>query len=383
MLPLAGIKVLDFSQLLPGPFATLFLAEAGAEVIKLERYGGEDMRRYAPAWDNASGAPFALLNKGKKSIAANLTDPEDVAAVRKLAASVDIIVEQFRPGTLRKYQLDYASVAARNPRTIYCSISGYGQTGPWSGKAGHDLNYLADSGLLDLSPGAPGARTVPPLPLADLAGGSYPAIVNILLALRRRDQTGEGCHIDISMADSLLPFAYLPWAMGHAADTWPSSGAGRFAGGSPRYNLYDTKDGKVVAVGAIEDKFWNAFCAAIDLDAAFADDAADPSATIAAVRGVMAARDGADWARTFAQVDCCCSVAQSMKDALQADHFRERLPFHRRLSASDGREMPVLPLPLVPEFIDQTQPEKPAAVLGSANAQFGLRDISGAAKGAQ
>jgi alpha-methylacyl-CoA racemase len=373
MLPLTGIRVLDFSRLLPGPFATLFLAETGAEVIKLEHPDGEDMRHYAPAWDDESGAPFALLNKGKKSIAADLSDPEDLAAVKKLAASVDIIVEQFRPGTMHKYGLDYASVAAANPRTIYCSISGYGQTGPWSGRAGHDLNYLSESGVLDLSPGQPGARTIPPVAFTDLAGGSYPAVINILLALRYRDQTGAGCHIDIAMADSLLPFAYLPWAEGHVANEWPASGRGRFTGGSPRYGLYDTKDGCILAVGAIEDKFWRIFCAAIGLDPVLADDTADPTATIVAIRDIIAAHDAGHWSTVFATAECCCSIVQSMKEALNSDHFKARLPLHRKLHAG-GRDLPVLPLPLAPNLIDKSVPVKPAPVLGSANAEFGLRD---------
>ena len=372
MLPLTGIRVLDLSRLLPGPFATLFLAEVGAEVIKLEHPGGEDMRRYLPEWDDVSGAPFALLNKGKKSITADLADPADTAAVKKLAASADIIVEQFRPGTLRKYGLDYASVAAENPRTIYCSITGYGQAGPSNDRPGHDLNYLADNGILDLAPGAPGARTVPPIALADLAGGSYPAVVNMLLALRYRDQTGKGCHIDISMTDSLLAFAYLPWAQGYATNEWPQSGRGRFTGGSPRYSLYDTKDGRVLAVAAIEDKFWNAFCAAIGLDEAWANDAVDPAATMTAVERLIAARDAAHWEAVFAQTECCCSIVRSMEEALRRDEFKARLPLHRTLRGAQGQEMPVLPLPLAPEFVDQSLPVEPAAALGSANAEFGL-----------
>ena len=205
--PLSGIRVLDFTTLLPGPMATLMLAEAGAEVIKIERPGGEDMRRFQPFWGRES-VLFALLNRGKKSVAADLKDAAARDRVLAMAKDADVVVEQFRPGVMARLGLGYEQFRAINSRIVYCAITGYGQSGPRRDRAGHDLNYIGDAGLLALSSGTPGHRTVPPGLIADIAGGSYPAVMNILLALRQRDASGEGCFIDVSMTESVFPFAY-------------------------------------------------------------------------------------------------------------------------------------------------------------------------------
>ena len=159
--PLEGLRVLDFTTLLPGPLATLLLVEAGAEVIKVERPGGEEMRGYAPQWGEIS-ATFAMLNRGKKSITADLKDERARDRMRDLAATSDVLVEQFRPGVMDRLGLGYETLRGRNPRLVYCAITGYGQTGPRRDRAGHDLNYIGDAGLLALSPGEPGHRTFPP-----------------------------------------------------------------------------------------------------------------------------------------------------------------------------------------------------------------------------
>ena len=263
--PLAGIRVLDFTTLLPGPMATLMLAEAGAEVIKIERPGGEDMRRFQPAWGQES-VMFAMLNRGKKSVAADLKDARVRDRVIALAKTADVVVEQFRPGVMDRLGLGYQALRAVNPRLIYCAITGYGQSGPRSMRAGHDLNYIGDAGLLALSSGPPGQRTVPPALIADIAGGSYPAVMNILLALRQREATGEGTFIDVSMAESVLPFLYWAIGAGLANGAWPKDSSERLTGGSPRYHLYETRDGKVAAVAALEQKFWEAFTVAIGLE---------------------------------------------------------------------------------------------------------------------
>jgi crotonobetainyl-CoA:carnitine CoA-transferase CaiB-like acyl-CoA transferase len=272
MLPLAGLTVLDFSTLLPGPLATLFLAEAGAEVIKVERPGGEDMRRFPPPLGDGS-APFAALNAGKKSIVADLKTQEGRAALHPLLGRADILVEQFRPGVMDRLGLGYGDVRTINPKVVYCSISGYGQTGPRAGEAGHDINYQAVAGLLSLSPGTLHAPTVPPALTADIGGGAMPAVINILLALRRRDLTGEGCHLDIAMADAAFTFAWQGLAEGFATGRFPGSQETMLTGGSPRYGLYATADGRFLAVGALEPKFWEAFCEGIGLDPALRNDA--------------------------------------------------------------------------------------------------------------
>src|SRR5262245_40397920 len=173
MRPLEGCLVLDFSTLLPGPLATLVLAEAGAEVVKIERPGGDEMRAWEPRWGRES-LNFALLNRGKKSIVVDLKDARQRDRLQPLIARADVLVEQFRPGVMARLGLDYASVSALNPRIIYCSITGYGQAGPRREVAAHDVNYVATSGLLSLSMGPPSLPVLPPALIADIAGGSYP-----------------------------------------------------------------------------------------------------------------------------------------------------------------------------------------------------------------
>ena len=205
-LPLDGVKVLDFSTLLPGPLASLLLAEAGAQVVKVERPGGEDMRRYPFPFGETS-ANFALLNRGKTSLCLDLKDHDDRRRLEPYIAGADVLIDQFRPGVMDRLGLGYDRLREINPRLIYCSITGYGQDGPRRDAAGHDLNYLAETGLLGLTRGADGAPVLPAILAGDIGGGAYPAVINILLALRRRDADGAGCRLDIAMADNLFTFA--------------------------------------------------------------------------------------------------------------------------------------------------------------------------------
>src|SRR3954468_10185905 len=243
-LALHDITVLDFSTLLPGPLATFMLAEAGAEVIKVEKLGGEDMRRFPPNFGSTSAA-FTVLNGGKKSIAADLKTEGGHRLINGLVERADILVEQFRPGVMDQLGFGYEQVRALNPRLIYCSITGYGQAGPRAQEAGHDLNYQAVTGLLSLSPGTPDAPTMPPSLVADIAGGTLPAVVNILLALRQRDRTGEGCRLDIAMADAMFTFAWFGLAQGHATGRFPGSQENMLTGSLPHYGLYPPGTGSI------------------------------------------------------------------------------------------------------------------------------------------
>src|SRR5689334_9490159 len=290
--PLSGLLVLDFTTLLPGPLATLMLAEAGAEVIKIERPGGDDLRSYRPRLGRDS-AVFALLNRGKRSLVLDLKRRDDQARLAPLLARADILVEQFRPGVMERLGLGYAAVRAKNPRLIYCSISGYGQRGPRAGEAGHDLNYIGATGLLALNPGPRDHPNVPPALVADIGGGTFPAVMNILLALRQRERSGEGCHLDIAMADAMPTFAWYGLAQGQATGSFPDGGEGLLTGASPRYGLYATADGWFLAVGALEPKFWQVFCDGIGLEAPLRDDRRDPEATRAAIARIIAGESAA------------------------------------------------------------------------------------------
>jgi alpha-methylacyl-CoA racemase len=360
MQPLSGLLVLDFTTLLPGPLASLMLAEAGAEVIKIERPGGEDMRHFAPAIDGES-APFAMLNRGKQNLTLDLKNEADRAKLLPLIKRADILIEQFRPGVMARLGLGYDDVRAINPRLIYCSISGYGQSGPRAGEAGHDINYIGNTGVLDLQAGPIDRPVVPPVLIADIAGGSFPAVINILLALRSRDQSGQGCHLDIAMTDAMFTFAWYALALGAAAK-FPKPGEMWLVGSSPRYQLYPTKDGRIVACGAIEQKFWEDFVAAIGLAAEFVDDKRDPAATREAVAKLILTKTAAEWRPILATADCCATVVTPLEEAIRDPHFAQRGLFAHQVATASDKTLPALPVPIAPAFRD-TPGAKPASKL--------------------
>lgn len=319
MKPLHGCLVLDFSTLLPGPLATLLLAEAGAEVITIERPGAGQM------------ASLAQLTRGKTGLVLDLKSPDDRQRLQPLLERADVLVEQFRPGVMDRLGLGYEHVAAINPKIVYCSITGYGQDGPKSGVAGHDLNYIAETGLLSLSMGTVSNPVIPPALMADIAGGSYPAVINILLALRERDRIGRGRHLDVSMADNLFTLMI---------------GSSIITGGSPRYRLYATKDGRMLAVGALEQKFWDAFCEIVNLDPHLRDDSIDSAATASRVAELVASEIAETWAVRIAGRDCCCSIVASVEEAMRDPHFVARRLFRHQFAGADGRTIPALTVPI-------------------------------------
>src|SRR5215831_19810428 len=349
MQPLSGLLVVDFTTLLPGPLATLMLAEAGAEVIKIEQPGGENARRFPPMIDGESAA-FVMLNRGKISMNLDLKNEMDRAKLTQLIKRADILVEQFRPGVMTRLGLGYEDVRAHNPRLVYCSISGYGQSGPRVHEAGHDINYIGNTGLLDLQPGPLERPVVPPMLAADIAGGSFPAVINILLALRARDQNGQGCHIDIAMTDAMFTFTWAALALGVATQRFPAPGEMWLVGGSPRYQIYPAKDGKLIACGAIEQKFWLAFAKAISLPQQYIDDTRDPKATCDAVARLIMVRSSDEWRPIFAAADCCTTIVTPLEEAMRDTHFIERGLFEHEVTTASGKNLPALPLPIAPTF---------------------------------
>jgi alpha-methylacyl-CoA racemase len=365
MQPLAGIQVIDFSTLLPGPLASLFLAEAGAEVIKIERPDiGDEMRTYEPRL-GADSANFALLNRGKRSVAIDLKASDAVGRLTPLLKRADVLIEQFRPGVMERLGLGYDAVRAINDQIIYCSITGFGQCGPRHGMAGHDLNYLALTGLLSLAADKDGAPSMPPALIADIAAGSYPAVVNILLALMRRQTTGQGSRLDISMTDNLFTLAYWGLANGFATGQWPRPRAELVTGGSPRYQIYRTADGGYLSAAPLEQRFWDVFCRLIGLGERFHDDSRDPAKVIEAVAACILARPTDHWRRVFANEDACCAVVASLAEAIEDPHFRAHNLFGRQTGAGPMR-IPALPLPLADAFRD-TVLTKLSPTLGADN----------------
>lgn len=352
MQPLEGIKVLDFSTLLPGPMCTLLLADAGADVIKIERSSGDEMRSYTPKFGTDS-VNFTLLNRGKKSIVADLKSATTIQQLEALIAQADVLVEQFRPGVMDRLGLGYQAVSKINPRIVYCSITGYGQTGPYAQVAAHDMNYQAQTGMVGLSGDANGAPSVPPVLTADLAGGAYPAVMNILLGLRKRDREGVGCHLDISMADNLFPLMYWGLGDGWAAGQWPRAGNELVTGGSPRYQIYQTADNKFLTAAPLEDKFWGNFLTV--LGATELQHIDNPALVKASIAKIIAQHPVAYWNARFAGQDTCVCEVIGLEQAVQDPHFQARGVFNRTIETASGKTIPALPTPISGVFLNSQQ----------------------------
>ena len=366
---LEGIKVIDFSTLLPGPLASLFLAETGADVIKIEKPGvGDEIRLSNPQWGEQS-VSFSLLNRGKKSLSLDLKDPKNLKILIPILKEADIIIEQFRPGVMKRLGLDYESIKKINQDIIYVSITGYGQYGPKSMVAGHDLNYIGNAGLLSISMGRENDTVVPPALVADIAGGSYPAVINILLALRKRDLNKEGSYIDLSMTENLFPFMFWGLGSGFAHNKWPGNSDGVLSGGSPRYNIYKTSDGSYVAAAPLEDRFWNKFCEAIELPKKFIKMQNDQEKVIKEIRKIIGQKEKNYWLDVFNKADCCCSIVKSVEEAINDNHFKVRKIFENKIINNLGEEIPALPIPIDMQFRkDQKRASAPS--LGDINDQF-------------
>lgn len=363
MTPLSGLRVVDFSTLLPGPLASLILAEAGADVLKVERPGhGDESRIMSPVL-------FAMLNRGKRSMALDLGAECGRAAALGVIKDADVLIEQFRPGVMDRLGLGWAAMQVLNPRLIYCSITGYGQTGPLAHVAGHDINYQAESGLLA------SAQGMPHVLVADIMGGAYPAALNILLALAARDKDGAGRHLDVAMTDNVLPAMALDLAGQTAEGRAAPLSKEFFMGASPRYGLYGTRDGRRMAVGAVEDRFWRVLCGLMDLPPALWDDRRAPEATAAALAERFAQEDANHWVRRFEGHDLCCNLVRSPEEALASEHFAKRGGFARHVRAASGDALwPALPLPLVAGLRDEIEIGK-APALGESDGHGWLGNV--------
>ena len=316
------------------------------------------------------GLIFAILNRGKKSIELDLKSESDRNRLRPLLEKADVIVEQFRPGVMERLGLGFEAVRKINPRIVYCSISGYGQEGPRAGEAGHDINYQSLTGLLALQPGPPDRPVIPPALVADIGGGTMPAVINILLGLRQRDATGQGVYLDVAMTDAMFTFAWYAYALGQGTGTFPGPGELRLVGASPRYQLYPTRDGKLVACGALEQKFWLSFCNTIGLPAPLMNDFADPAATKKAIAAIIAGETAEHWRPKLSAADCCVTIMVSLEDALHDPHFVERGLFAHSVGGVGGKAFPALPVPIA-ETLREAPGAKASPQLGADNRLLG------------
>jgi crotonobetainyl-CoA:carnitine CoA-transferase CaiB-like acyl-CoA transferase len=338
--PLAGIRVLDLTRLLPGPVCTQYLSDLGADVIKVEDTRAGDYARTLgkSVADRSSAAStfYRAVNRNKRSLAIDLKDARGREAFLLLADAADVIVEGFRPGVVAGLGIDYAVVAARNPGIVYCSLSGYGQTGPRAGMAGHDINYLGYAGVLDQT----GVRGGPPalsnLQIADLLGGAASAAIAILASLLGAQRQGRGRYIDVSMADASLAHGIFALNALEQHGHTLARGCDLLTGGVPCYGVYATQDGRFVAVGALEEKFWRALCATIERDDLVPQQFARGEAGDAARRelqSVFGAAPLAHWVSLLAQVDCCVTPVLTLDEALADPQFAARAMIATR---SDG-----------------------------------------------
>ena len=323
-LPLEEVKILDLSMYLPGPFCTQLLADFGAEVIKIEETGGEWGRRVYPVVGDQS-ALFYAVNRGKKSIAVNLKTEEGKEIFLNLVRHADVVVEQFRPGVMERLGLDYETLGKINKRLIYCSISGYGHSGPLQYVAGHDLNYLSLAGVTGLTgtrdqPGMSGVQ------IADLAGGSLQAVSGILLALLAREKTGRGQFCDIAMLDgaiSLLAYSLAEWS---GLGILPGRNRGILTGGYACYQIYATADNQFISLGAVEAKFWQRFCEKIDrqqyVSCQWDGDRQDD--ILADIQSVMASKTRQEWEDFFADDDICFTPVLNLQEMAQHPQVKNR-----------------------------------------------------------
>ncbi|MCW3125033.1 MAG: Carnitine dehydratase, partial [Bacteroidetes bacterium] len=325
--PLEGVTVIDFTRLLPGPLATQMLADMGADVIKVEDPDSPDyIRSFEPMIDGTSAFYYAL-NRNKRSLAVNFLSPEGKQIITDLVKKADVFIEQYRPGVMKNFGLDYESLKQINPRIIYVSITGYGQESSKSQAAGHDLNYISIAGMLSVTGDANGYPIIPGFQLADIAGGSYMAVNAVTAALYKREKTQTGEWLDVAMTDSVLPFMALPFAEHQATGAKHPRGKFQLAGGQANYNIYKCADGKFIALGSLEPKFWNAVCkrlgkpewqekiiGGVDIQASIQKE----------LQQIFLAQTREEWIKFFATDDICLTPINEIDELTTDTYLRER-----------------------------------------------------------
>lgn len=324
---LTGCKVLDFTTLLPGPFATMTLADLGAEVLEVRAPGRKDLvADWEPTIPGTKvTGPEAWLQRNKKSMYLNLKEPLSVEAVKKLVHTYDIVVEQFRPHVMEKLGIGYEDLKKENPRLIYCAITGYGQTGKDAMRAGHDINYLARSGVAASSGRKAEGPSLYNFQIADVAGGSMNAVIGILAAILYREKTGEGQFIDISMEDCLVPFLSMDGAAYFAGGKEPAPEGGLLNGGGI-YDFYETKDGRYMSVGSLEPKFFAALCDTLGFpewrDGKILKE--NPALVKETLRKTFRTKTQEEWIRIFGKADACVEPVQTLSEAAEDEHLTSR-----------------------------------------------------------
>lgn len=324
---LSSLKILDFSTLLPGPFATMLLADWGADVLRVEAPHRPDLARINPPFEDGVSAWHALLSRNKKSIALDLKQPDAVEIVKELVKTYDIVLEQFRPGVMDKLGIGYDTLKEINPSLIFCSLTGFGQTGPYKNRAGHDINFLALSGIMSYT----GRKADGPPPLgiqiADIGGGSLGAVTGILAAVVHRQHTGEGQRVDISMFDMAVGLSAHIATYYLVGNTLPDR-ENLFLNGGSYYDFYRTRDGRYLSVGSLEPQFWRGFCHAINrpdlIDDGQNRDPAVQHRVKTEIEHEIARRTLAEWTEIFGALDVCVEPVQTIAETVAHPHTQAR-----------------------------------------------------------
>ena len=340
---LDDLKILDFSTLLPGPYATLMLADMGAEVLKISSASRPDIVLDYPPFigDTGVSASQAWLGRNKKTMFLNLKTGEGKAVVKELVKEYDIVLEQFRPGVMEKLGLGYEDLKAVNPKLIYCSLTGYGQTGPLRDAAGHDINYMSRSGIISQAGRRESGPSLMNFQIADIAVGSMNSVIGILAAVNYRKNTGKGQYIDVAMMDGCVPFNSLDGAGFLVSGKEPKREGERLNGGCI-YDFYETKDCEYLSVGSLEPQFWSRFCTAIGREDLIEGTVYPPNIdeVKAEIRGILKTKTRDEWVEVFSHYDACVQPVLNLKEALLEDEqVKERemvvdvkLPLHEDVS---------------------------------------------------
>lgn len=325
--PLAGLKILDFSTLLPGPYASQILADLGATVLRIESPTRPDLVHALPPFIGRASSANASLNRNKRSLALNLKHPLASRIIERLLEDYDIVIEQFRPGVMSRLGLGYNQLKHFRPDIIYCSITGYGQTGPMKDRAGHDINYLAVSGLASYSGRSDTGPVLSGTQIADIAGGSHHAVMGILAAVIHRTASGSGQHIDISMTDAALSLTTIVGATALAGGKTPELGTEMLNGGI-FYDYYRTADGRYLSVGGLEPQFYSAMLELMDLDEwiprASDYNPQNQARLKAALKTAFAGKSAGEWLELFACADVCVELVQTIDEAHRSELFLQR-----------------------------------------------------------
>jgi crotonobetainyl-CoA:carnitine CoA-transferase CaiB-like acyl-CoA transferase len=324
---LKDLKMLDLSRLLPGPYCSLLLADLGMEVLKIEDLEmGDYMRKMGPARKEDS-AYFLAVNRNKKSMTLNLKVKEGKEIFFKLIVTYGVILESFRPGVMDRLGIGYEELKKRNPRIILCSLSGYGQDGPYRERSGHDINYIGLGGVLDLIGEEDEAPVIPGVQMADLGAGGMMSALAILAAIVYREKTGEGQHLDISMLDGVIS-----WLSMHAGKYFmdgklPKRGDMFLTGRYACYHVYETKDGRYMSLGALETKFWGNFCETIarrDLIAKQFVEGEERVRLIEEVQKILRTKTQQEWVDVFKKADACCEPILNLEEVFHHPHVLHR-----------------------------------------------------------